>query len=188
MCAVLLSPGVNPTTVIEYIISIKKNFLLSKNFRPALRHTQLPIQQIPPPPPPSFSVQDKNLWTSVSTHPYACMKFTEITPMYLRWDPFHFTASRYPEHGNRLRDYTNHSRPTRPFVFNITYLHSTCDNSNILIPAVRWLRYCLRVPVAHLNIDPQLADQLSSATAACHHAASLFHHANQVEDGTLFIT
>jgi len=128
------------------------------------------------------------MWPSVSTYSYACMKFTEIiTPMYLRWDTFHFTASRYLEHGNRLRDYTNHSRLTRRFVFNVTYLHSTSDVSNILIPAVRWLRYCLRVPVARLNIDPQRADQLSSATAACHHAASLFHHAKQVQDETLFI-
>jgi hypothetical protein len=72
-----------------------------KVFRPTLRHTQLPIQQELPPP---LSVEDKNMWPSVSTHPHACMKFTEITPMYLRWDTFHFTASRYLEHGNRLRD------------------------------------------------------------------------------------
>jgi hypothetical protein len=111
----------------------------------------------------------------------------EITPMYLRWDTFHFTASRCLEHGNRLRHYTNHSRLTRQSVLNVTYLHGTCDITNILIPAVRWLRYCLCVPVARLNIDPKRADQLSSANAACHHAASPFHHARQVEDGTLVI-
>jgi len=109
----------------------QKSFLLSTNFRPALRHTQLPIQWVPPPPP--FSVEDKNMWNSVSTRPYACMKFTEITPMYLRWDTFNFTASRCLQRGNRLRDYTNHSRLIRRFVFNVTYLHSTCDISNILM-------------------------------------------------------
>ena len=91
-------------TNIYHIISIKKSLLLPKNFTPVLRHTHLPIQQDPPLLPPPLSVEDKNMWTSVSTHPYARLKFTELTPVYLTWDKLHFTASRYLEHGNRLRD------------------------------------------------------------------------------------